>query len=100
MALATPEKSTIATNDEPLVGLYTLFFRYNTNFLQNKNFRFNGTLRQATERARRHCEIMGYKFHFVQPLISDFDREEKYKLGVLENPAHLNPPSPGQPQVA
>lgn len=66
--------------EEPLVGLFTLFYRKETNHLQSKNFRFNGSLSQARERAETHCSIIGAKFMFVQPLISDLKKEEEFIL--------------------
>ena len=68
--------------ENPLVGLYVMFYRYEVNQVRTKNFRFHGPLQGACERGRKHCEVMGYKYMFVQPLISDFETEEAYKLGV------------------
>ncbi len=62
------------------VGLYTMFYRKETNHLQTKNFRFNGNLQQARERADSHCKVIGGKLMFVQPLISDLSKEEDFIL--------------------
>jgi len=62
------------------VGLYTIFFRKETNSLQSKNFRHNGNLSSARERAEKHCTLIGAKHMFTQPLISDLNKEEEYFL--------------------
>lgn len=68
---------------EPLVGLYTLYYRRAEvgNHILTKNFRFNGSLKEAIERAQLHCSVMGARFSFVQPLIADLTLEESYKIG-------------------
>ena len=76
--MATKETA-VESSLEPLVGLYTMFYRKDTNHLQSKNFRFNGNLKEARARAEQHANIMGMRLNFVQPLISDLSREEHFK---------------------
>lgn len=80
MALASP---TTIEPQETLTNCYVLWFRMPSgpNQLMSKNFRCPGGLKAAIERGTRHCEIMNYKIHFVQPLVSDLNREETFKLG-------------------
>ena len=66
---------------EPLINLYTMFYRQNTNQLVSKNFRYPGGLKAARERAESHCNIIGAKLNFVQPLIANLSLEEKHYLG-------------------
>ena len=71
----------IVDSPEPLINLYTMFYRLNTNHLVSKNFRYPGGLKAARERAETHCNIIGAKLNFVQPLISNLSVEEKHHLG-------------------
>jgi len=70
-------------------SVYTLFYRKDTNHILTKNFHFEGSLNQAIERAQQHCTIIGARFNFVQPFISNLDLEESYLRG--------NYPKPGMP---
>jgi hypothetical protein len=65
---------------EPLVGLFTMFFRKDFNTIQSKNFRHSGDLHSARARAEEHCTIIDAKLNFVQPLISDLKKEEDFVL--------------------
>jgi hypothetical protein len=80
MALLVETKE--ATKEEPLVGLYTMYYRNPAvgNHIISKNFRFNGSLKAARERAEQHCGIIGAKLNFVQPLITNLKLEEEFKL--------------------
>ena len=80
--IETPPKSALPSNTINFVGLYTMFFRGQTNSLQTKNFRFHGSLKEAHERAERHCKVFGTRLHWVQPLISDLDKEEQFHLSL------------------
>jgi hypothetical protein len=73
----------LSQKEEPLVGLYCMFYRQpeNGNHLITKNFRFHGSLKEARERAELHCGIIGAKLNFVQPLIANLKLEEDFKLG-------------------
>ncbi len=68
---------------EPFVGLYLMHYRngISGNHILTKNFRFNGSLREARERAEKHCQTMGFKLMFVEPLICDLTKEEQLHLG-------------------
>jgi hypothetical protein len=61
-------------------SIYLLFYRHGLNPQCQKGFTLRGDLRSATERAKRHCEAMGYRYIFVRPLICDIDLEEKQKI--------------------
>lgn len=73
---------TPSPSKDALVGLYTMFYRHNSNHLQTKNFRFHGPLQAARARAEAHCKIMGYRINFVQPMISDLKTEEEHFRAV------------------
>ena len=68
--------------EEPLVGLFTMYYRQSQvgNHILTKNFRFNGSLKEARERAEQHCQIINAKLNFVQPLISNLKIEEDFLL--------------------
>jgi hypothetical protein len=77
---------------QDFTSIYTMFFRKDSNHLQSKNFRLAGDLKHARERAEKHCEVIKAKFNFVQPFISNLDREEDYFLGkssTTEQPKEL-----------
>lgn len=80
-----PAPIPLETNTETLVGLYTMFYRQHTNHLVSKNFRHHGDLRSARARAEKHCDVIGAKLNFVQPLISDLEKEEKHFFGFLND---------------
>lgn len=61
-------------------NMYILFYRHGMNPGCSKGFISNGDIKAAVQRAQRHCEIMGYRYIFVRPFVSDIDEEEKYKL--------------------
>ena len=88
--------ATIATEPENLVGLYTMFYRGYTNHIISVNFRFHGNLTGARKRAQAYCNIMGFKLNFVQPMVVDLDREEKYKLGGQIDPSEITVTSLGR----
>lgn len=60
--------------------LYVLFYRHGVNPGCQKGFKHNGDLRSAVERAKKHCEIMNYRYVFVRPMICDLVAEEKQKM--------------------
>jgi hypothetical protein len=48
---------------------------------------FDGNLQDATTRARKHCEMMKYRYVFVRPMIVDLDyQEELYIAGKYREP--------------
>lgn len=59
--------------------VWTLYYRHGMSAENRKNFHFKGTLKEARLRAERHCAVMGYRFHFLRPLIVDIDYEERWK---------------------
>lgn len=75
---------------ELFTDCYTMFYRHNTNMLQSKNFRCSGGLRKARERAQIHCDIMSYRLHFVQPMVSNLGLEEDYLLGKEKEQKELS----------
>lgn len=85
--------------DDNLANIYTLFFRHSTNHLQNKNFRFQGNLKDARARAQIHCDIMGYKLNFVQPLISNLQVEEDHHYGRGTSAPPIPASNPREKQV-
>lgn len=50
----------------------------------DKIFPFNGGLRDAITRGRKHCEVMNYRFGVVKPAIVDLDHQEKLKFSDPE----------------
>lgn len=58
---------------------YILFYRHGMNPQCQKGFKLNGDLRAAVDRAKKHCEVMGYRYIFVRPLVCDLEAEEKQK---------------------
>ena len=78
-----PVKSPTPVIPDPLylVNIYSMYYRQSTSRLESKNFRYPGGLQAARKRAEDHCAIMGYKFMWVQPMISDLNKEEEFKLG-------------------
>jgi hypothetical protein len=65
---------------ENLAHLYILFYRHGLNANLTKGFHHAGDLRDARQRAEKHCKIMNYKFIFVRNMICDFEADEDYKL--------------------
>jgi hypothetical protein len=76
----------VDSNSEILTGLYTMFYRDpgRGNHIQSKNFRFHGTLREAIQRSQKHCDNMGFKLMFTQPMVNNLDKDEEDKLGNLD----------------
>jgi len=74
MSTETPK---VASNNK---NVYILFYRHGMNPHCQKGFSHDGDIKSAVQRAQRHCEVMGYRYIFVRPFISDIDEEEKYKL--------------------
>jgi len=61
-------------------NLWTLHYRHGMNATLIKNFPCDGDLQVAKRRAQLHCQIMGYKFIWIRPLVCDIEAEEEYKL--------------------
>ena len=47
--------------------------------VQQKFFNFSGTLKEAVERAKKHCEVMGLRWLRLDPFISDLDADERFR---------------------
>jgi hypothetical protein len=61
--------------------LYILYYRTGNNpHAMVKHFKFNGDLRGAMDRARRHCETTNLRFVRVEPFLHTLDEEEKIYL--------------------
>jgi len=61
-------------------NLWTLHYRHGMNATLTKNFLCDGNLQIAIKKAQLHCQIMGYKYIWVRPLVCDIEAEEEYKL--------------------
>jgi hypothetical protein len=61
-------------------NLWTMFYRHGLNSNLTKSFYFKGTIVQAEERARTHCDIMKYKLITVRALVSDLVADEMVQL--------------------
>lgn len=81
-ATTTKEEATAALNPPKLSALeriYRLYYRQGTE-MKEKHFEFQGNLKEATERARKHCEVMGIRFIWVRPFIVHLEHQEEMKL--------------------
>ena len=58
--------------------LYSLYYRQGNNpHPQFTFFYLPATdMQKVTARAKRHCEVMNYRFVYVRPAIVDLDKEE------------------------
>lgn len=61
--------------------LWIMYYRHGMNANLTKGFYHEGDVESAVKRARRHCEIMGYKYIFVRPMVCNIKADEEYKLG-------------------
>jgi hypothetical protein len=65
---------------------YKLQFRHTNRFnmtsgkVQELVFWFKGDLKEATVRARQHCEVMNYTYIYCFPYIVDLEAREALKL--------------------
>lgn len=57
-------------------GLWLIHYRHGMNPGLSKGMYHVGDVRSAVERAKRHCEMMGYRYVFVRPFVSDLQKEE------------------------
>lgn len=60
-------------------NVYILFYRHGMNPQCQKGFKLRGDLKAAVERAKLHCQKMGYRYIFVRPLVTNLEDDEKYK---------------------
>jgi len=77
--LSATELAGIKARPQHFTNLWTLHFRHGMNPGLTKNFFHEGDLESAQLRARKHCEIMGYRYIFVRPMVIDIEAEEEYK---------------------
>ncbi len=77
---AVPAKDVLSpvTKNSSLERIYKLYYRRGTE-LTEKHFEFPGNLKEATERARQHCDVMGIRFIWVRPFIVHLDHQEEMK---------------------
>ncbi len=75
-----------------LKHFWTIIYRHGVNATLTKNFYFmpnpsdsRKTMEQVIERAQKHCGIMGYKYHFVRPMVCDIATEEGIQLGLIDS---------------
>jgi hypothetical protein len=61
---------------------YKLDYRHGNN-MNWKTFFFDGSFRQAMDRARDHCTRMGYRFLFLAPFVRNLDDDEKARENGL-----------------
>lgn len=72
----------IAAPGEPkpkvLTGsLYKMKFKFK-GVISEKFFHFEGSQREATERAKQHCVTQGYSQHiWTEPMVHDLDAEDE-----------------------
>lgn len=65
---------------------YVLFYRQGSN-PHPQFFVFNypsGDIRRVVDRAKKHCELMNYRFVNVRPFVVDMDAAEAKQFGVAE----------------
>lgn len=63
--------------------MWHLQYRFGMNATISKNFFFNGNILDAQSRARKHCEIMNYKYIDVYPMVADIEEQEFFKLNGM-----------------
>lgn len=76
-------KQTHSTKEEHLSHLWIMFYRHGMNANLTKGFYFAGDILAARNRAIKHCQVMGYRFIFIRPMVVNLEREEEYKLKGL-----------------
>lgn len=78
----TPAKKATPTSNVPIIfkNLYILFYRHGMNANLTKGFYCEGGLHEAQKRAKKHCDIMNYRYIFLRTMVCDLDAEEEYKL--------------------
>jgi hypothetical protein len=82
-ALSLPAPLTGQDNSDPRFW-WTMYYRHGMNPSLQKNFYFEGTMTQAIERAQKHCAIMGFKYSWLRPMISNLELEEGIQLGIID----------------
>lgn len=77
---------------------WIMYYRHGMNAQLTKHFQFKGDARAARERAEKHCDIMGYKLHFVKPMFPDLLEEEMDRVDPQRHRRKL--PNPHAPEPA
>lgn len=71
------------SRDESKVILWVLHYRQGQNpSPMQKNFESAGTIARIVDRAKRHCDAMGYRFIKVQPFLSNLQTDENQAAGI------------------
>lgn len=83
----TETKTPPSKNGSPKDGaiVWTLYYIRGGPHTQTTHFMLNGDLRAAYARAKRHCEVMNYRFVRVEPFLIDLDSAENF-LNQQEQP--------------
>jgi len=79
MNLSANELAGIKVRPQHFSNLWTLHYRHGMNAGLTKNFHHEGDFESAQLRARKHCEVMGYRYIFLRPMVIDIESEEEYK---------------------
>jgi len=70
-------------------NLYVLYYRAGNNpHAMQKHFFQTGDMRQVVDRAKKHCEIMGYRFVRVEPFLFDLSADENKHTGGSQDDAN------------
>jgi hypothetical protein len=59
---------------------WTMHYKFGPTPHVTKNFKLDGTLREAIARSQEHCRIMGYRLIQVNALFSDLTLEESGRI--------------------
>jgi hypothetical protein len=78
--LTVPQVTGTSPLPDPI--LYTLYYRQGANPHPNfvSFYLHTKDMKVVAERAKRHCEVMNYRFVYVKQAIIDLDREENILL--------------------
>ena|ERR1700744_2752032 len=68
-------------------SIWTVYYRHGINAILQKNFYHEGSMVSAIERAKKHCTIMGYRYHYVRPMVPNINIEEERKLKGMPDQA-------------
>lgn len=90
-ATATEQINTgSGSSEEVRERFYTLVYRRGGQ-VKEKNFPFKGELKDAIQRGRDHCKVMGnIRFVIVRPLVVDLDYQEEIKKETGKSPDDEN----------
>jgi len=84
--------NSIAELDEPeqdtkitLPTLWKLWYHYGSAIPQTLVFAYEGMMTEASIRARKHCEIMGYRFIKLKRAIVDLEDREYRKMSAMHS---------------